>query len=193
MSDHTYEEPERDDTDLPDWLAKAEAARDDEALVEIGKRALTSKGHAAEVNRKLAALGIEPISPATVGRNGELVPAKLTNPDYEAYEVHATWDANAQLVRLLVGDWEDSFTGLEPSQTLWTLADVAHARNDGPTRHPASIRVRHPDLRGAAMKGVKPGPGNTSEDTAAILAGLGSLTAAVLHLADTVARTNAQI
>jgi hypothetical protein len=172
--------------DLPEWLTKAEEAREDQERLDVGKRALISKANAEQVNRKLASLGIEPITPATIASNGEVDPAHLTLTDYEVYGVYATWDVDSQMVRLLVRDWDDTFVGLLPSRLLYTIADVAYARHEGPNNRPTQ-RV---NLRAAALKGVLAGPGDTSKDAQAIVNALQALTAAFLYVGDNICGIN---
>lgn len=170
--------------DMPAWLVAAEEAREDRELEARGFRILAAKEKAQKVNDRLAYLGITPLQGATVSAHGYLVPAKLTEKYIEAYAVHAGWDDRDNEVRLYVGDWEDTFPGLLPSRILRGIDDVAYARHEGPSSRPDT--TPRLDLRAIALRGVNTRAGNYSEDTAAIVAALGSLTAAVLHTADVI-------
>ncbi|WP_128378504.1 hypothetical protein [Streptomyces cavernae] len=174
---------------LPDWLVKAEAERQQQEDELLARNVLKARKDAHRVNTRLRELGINPISAASE-RSGIFFPAKLTEAAYEAYAVHATWDEQAEMVRLLVEDWESpqhGFTGKLPSRLLHRTADVAYARHEGPTGHssrrPSAATVRA-KTRAVAIRGLNPEPGsNTSHDTNAVVAALGSLTAAVLYTA----------
>jgi len=119
---------------LPAWLHRAEADRVKNLEHLLSGRVRIAQANAEKVNAHLRGMGIEPERPAAADESGLLVPALLVDadPGQNLYGVHATWDEEARGVTLLVSDPSGH---LLPARTLRRLADVAHARHDGPAQN----------------------------------------------------------
>ncbi|MGW1364538.1 hypothetical protein ACWCQP_44930 [Streptomyces chartreusis] len=174
----------------PDWLTAAEAAHQEQRLHDQGHKALRVRRHADLINARLAELGIEPIEPAAVDDYGNLQHARLTVPEYEPdayYEVRAGWSEDDKQVELRTADWEDERPRFGRVGLLHSLADVAAARRETPT-FPAPARdYRQEAIR--AMDNLNVDRLNNAEVEAIVTAVHGNI-AALLHIADTVARNS---
>ncbi|MEU6325004.1 hypothetical protein [Streptomyces sp. NPDC047009] len=188
------------DTALPKWLADAEAtyARSQEA--EEARKILAVRSlarvRAGRVNRALDQLDITPIVPATALEGTTVfAPALLVeaDPEEELYSVHADWDDTEGRVRLTLGHYwgENEYPGQRPGRHLNTVADVVHARREGPNSKPERSRPNKPTLRQIAEEAAQWLPSDvTSHDASEITQLLSGLAAAVLCLADTVTAVN---
>lgn len=176
-------------TPMPDWLARAEAEYADQTRRLDQYRAKNVRDQADRITTKLRILGIEPLRAATTTRGGGvLVPALLVEPDAEnaLYGISAGWDDSTRQVRLIITDYEHDPRST-PAQwdgpPLLHLVDIPHARNhahapQGPAREP---NLRAIALGAATAKGPYPHP---------LVPQFAALTAAFLHLADTIRDTH---
>ncbi|MEU3399425.1 hypothetical protein [Streptomyces filamentosus] len=175
---------------LPDWLAKAVAEHEQQQHIERGNRVLASRRIAESINASLQGMGITPQMEAYVDDHGCLQGALLVEADYaeDAYEVRALWDGRSQQVELHTRDW-DGDGNFGRVRLLNTIADVAAARHETPTppQKPRDFRVEA--LR--AIDTFSPDRLGNHEVEAVVTAANG-ITAAILHLADTIARTNSR-
>ncbi|MGW1801703.1 hypothetical protein ACWCQN_38750 [Streptomyces sp. NPDC001984] len=184
------------------WLADAEAAYARTQEADEARKSLAARGaallRADRINRVLDQLGITPIVPATVPEDTTaFAPALLAeaDPEEELYSVHADWDDTAGKVRLTLGHYwgENEYRGQLPGRHLNTVADVVHARREGPNSKPDCERIRpsKPTLRQIAEEAAQWLPSDvTSHDAGEITQLLSGLAAAVLCLADTVTAVN---
>ncbi|MFD8655026.1 hypothetical protein ACFV1D_45965, partial [Streptomyces mirabilis] len=124
---------------------------------------------------------------------GNLRPARLTQPEFEPYayyEVRAAWSEDDKQVELRTADWEDDRPKFGRVRLLNSLADVAAARRETPT-FPAPRRdYRLEAIR--AMDSLNADRLNNAhvEEIANAIHGN---TAALLHVADTIARTSTTV
>ncbi|GGX56436.1 hypothetical protein [Streptomyces chartreusis] len=179
-----------DQPSVPHWLAAAEAAHQEQQTDVVAQEILRARHHAELINARLAELGIEPLAAAGIDDRGRLRPARLTEPDYEPhsyYEVRAAWNEDDKQVELHTADWEDDDPQFGRVGLLTSLADVAAARRATPTI-PTPRRDYHREAI-RAMDALNVDRLNNFEVEAIVTAVHGN-TAALLHLADTVARNN---
>ncbi|MFC9916219.1 hypothetical protein [Streptomyces sp. NPDC127197] len=131
---------------VPDWLAAAEAAHQEQQIDVVAQGLLRAQRHADLINARLAELGIEPIAAAGIDDRGNLTPARLTVPEFEPYayyEVRAAWSEDNKEVELHTADWEDDRPKFGRVRLLNSLADVAAARPpNSPLRHATTARKR---------------------------------------------------
>ncbi|MET7973184.1 hypothetical protein ABZW44_08860 [Streptomyces mirabilis] len=185
--------PATDQPVAPDWLAAAEAAHQEQQIDTIAQRLQRAQRHAELINARLADLGIEPIEAAGLDDRGNLRPARLTQPEFEPYayyEVRAAWSEDDKQVELHTADWEDDRPKFGRVRLLNSLADVAAARRETPT-FPAPRRdYRLEAIR--AMDSLNADRLNNAhvEEIANAIHGN---TAALLHVADTIARTSTTV
>ncbi|WP_019074410.1 hypothetical protein [Streptomyces hokutonensis] len=185
--------PAADQTVVPDWLAAAEAAHQEQQIGTVAQLLHRAQRYADLINARLADLGIEPIEAAGVDDRGTLRPARLTQPEvepYAYYEVRAAWSEDDKQVELHTADWEDHDPTFGRVRLLHSLADVAAARRETPT-FPAP---RRDYLREAirAIDGLDADRLNNAQVEEIANAVHGN-TAALLHLADTIARTRTTV
>ncbi|MFJ9478799.1 hypothetical protein ACIRRI_27900 [Streptomyces mirabilis] len=182
--------PATDQPVTPDWLAAAEAAHQEQQIDIVAQRLLHAQRHAELINARLADLGIEPIAAAGLDGRGNLTPARLTEPEFEPhayYEVRATWSEDDKEVELHTADWDDDRPVFGRVRLLTSLADVAAARRQTPTFLAPARDHRREAIR--AMDG--PNVDHLNDvGVEAIATAIHGNTAALLHLADTIARTN---
>ncbi|MFF4787825.1 hypothetical protein ACFY3E_41735 [Streptomyces griseorubiginosus] len=182
--------PTTDQPTVPDWLTAAEAAHQEQQIGDVAQVLQRAQRHADLINARLAELGIEPIEAAGIDDHGNLRPARLTQPEiepYAYYEVRAVWSEDDKEVELHTADWEDHQPRFGRVRLLTSLADVAAARRETPT-FPAPRRdYRLEAIR--AIDGLNADRLNNAhvEEIANAIHGN---TAALLHLADTIARTD---
>ncbi|WP_460074107.1 hypothetical protein [Streptomyces sp. YKOK-I1] len=178
---------------VPDWLAAAEAAHQEQQIDTVAQGLQRVQRHADLINARLAELGIEPLEAAGIDNHGNLQPARLTQPEYEPYayyEVRAAWSEADKQVELHTADWEADHPEFGRVRLLNSLADVAAARREWP-KIPAPRRdYRREALR--AIDGLNV-DSLSSADVEAIANAVHGNTAALLHLADTIARTNTTV
>lgn len=178
---------------VPAWLAAAEAAHQEQHIDTLAQGLLRARRHADLINARLADLGIEPIEAAGVDDHGHLKPARLTQPEFEPYayyEVRAAWSEDDKEVELHTADWEADNPKFGRVRLLHSLADVAAARREWP-KFPAPRRdYRLEAIR--AMDGLNADHVNDA-GAEAIANAIHGNTAALLHLADTIARTNTTV
>ncbi|MDQ1051918.1 hypothetical protein [Streptomyces sp. V4I2] len=183
-------------TDQPattDWLAAAEAAHQEQQISAVAQNLQRAQRHAGLVNARLAELGIEPLEAAGINDRGNLRLARLTQPEfmpYARYEVRAAWSEDDKEVELHTADWEDDRPRYGRVRLLNSLADVAAARRETPT-FPAPRR----DYRLEAIRAMD----NLNADrlnnahVEEIANAIHGNTAALLHLADTIARISTTV
>jgi hypothetical protein len=172
-----------------DWLTAAEDAYQQQQLQETGDRLRLATRHAELINARLAELGIIPLRQATVDC-GQLQPAILVEPDFDenTYEVQALWSEAGQMVELHTADWETERYRFGRVRLLHSIADVAAARRETPT-----FPAPEPNYRLQAERSMSVSADYISPDAAAITTAIHGATAALLHLAQTVARTNTTV
>jgi hypothetical protein len=119
--------PATDQPTVPDWLAAAEAAHQ-EQIDTVAQGLQRAQRHADLINARLAELGIEPIEAAGV-----------------YYKVRAAWSEDDKQTELHTADWEDDRPRYGRVRLLNSLADVAAARRETPTI-PATVRARRSPL-----------------------------------------------
>ncbi|KUN58446.1 hypothetical protein [Streptomyces griseorubiginosus] len=170
------------------WLAAAEAAHQEQQNDTAAQGLERARRHADLINARLADLGITPIEAARVDDRGHLRQARLTQPEYEPhtyYEVRAAWSENDKQVELHTADWEDNSPTFGRVRLLNSLADVAAARRETPTL-PTPRRNYHQEaIRAIDSLNVDHLNNPGAEAVATAIHGA---TAALLHLADTIAR-----
>ncbi|MGW0647343.1 hypothetical protein ACWD4T_00820 [Streptomyces umbrinus] len=185
--------PTTDQPVVPGWLAAAEAAHQEQQIDIVAQGLLRAQRHADLINTRLVGLGIEPIAAAGVDSRGTLILARLTQLEvepYAYYEVRAAWSEDDKEVELHTADWEDDRPRFGRVGLLTSLADVAAARRQTP-KFPAPPRdYRREAIR--AMDGLNVDHVNDA-GVEAVATAIHGNTAALLHLADTIARTNTAI
>lgn len=174
----------------PDWFTEALAAAAEQRRVERGNQILASRRIAESINATLQRMGITPQMEAYVDDHGCLQGALLVEADYteDAYEVRALWDGQSQQVELHTRDW-DGDGNFGRVRLLNTIADVAAARHETPKAPQKPRDFRAEALR--AMDTFSPDQLGNHEVEAVVTAAHG-ITSAILHLADTIARTNSR-
>ncbi|MBL1086820.1 hypothetical protein JK359_33485 [Streptomyces actinomycinicus] len=178
---------------VPAWLAAAEAAYQEQHIDTLAQGLLRARRHADLINARLAELGIEPIEAAGVDDRGNLKPARLTEPAFEPhayYEVRAAWSEDDKEVELHTADWEEDSPTFGRVCLLNSIADVAAARREWP-KLPAPRRDYGLEAV-RAMDSLNPDHLNKAE-AEAIATAINGTTAALLHLADVIARTNSTV
>jgi hypothetical protein len=178
---------------IPDWLTAAEAAHQVQQIDTVAQHLQRAQRHADLINARLADLGIEPIEAAGLDDRGNLRPARLTQPEsepYAYYEVRASWSENDKQVELHTADWESEHPTFGRVRLLHSLGDVAAARRETPAFPAPSRDFRREALR--AIDGLNADRLNDAhvEEIAKAIHGN---TAALLHLADTIARTGTTV
>ncbi|MFK0112545.1 hypothetical protein [Streptomyces sp. NPDC091217] len=185
--------PAIDQPAVPEWLAAAEAAHQEQQIDTVAHKLLRARHHAGLINARLAELGIEPLEAAGIDDHGDLRAARLTQPEYEPYayyEVRAVWSEDDKQVELHTADWEADCPEFGRVRLLNSLADVAAARREWP-KSPAPRRDYLREAIGA-MDGLNVDNLNDA-GVEAIATAIHGNTAALLHLADTIARTNTTV
>jgi hypothetical protein len=185
--------PTTDQPAVPAWLAAAEAAHQEQQLDTAAYERRRAERHADLINARLAEFGIEPIEPAGIDGFGKLRPAKLTDAEFDGdpyYEVRAAWSEDDKAVELHTADWESDRPRLGYVRLLHSLADVAAARRETP-KFPAPKR----NWRTEAIRAIDGlNVDNLSNaDVEALATAIHGNSAAVLHLADIIARTNSTV
>ncbi|MEU2426937.1 hypothetical protein ABZ619_38995 [Streptomyces sp. NPDC007851] len=176
LGEHAIEDSWATGDTLPPWLAQAEAEVDAERAESDRMDEELAVEFASIINRRLAQLGITPITPAGSDGQGHFAPAFLAASDEEErrYAVYAGFDEEEGAVTLLVEDYrrqgQREFHGLKLAvEKLVDVRNVLYARRNGPLPTP------------------KPKP-QPSRDAQAIVGALDQLTAAVDSLARIVSR-----
>ncbi|MGW5609396.1 hypothetical protein ACWEWI_25490 [Streptomyces sp. NPDC003753] len=185
--------PATDQPTVPNWLTAAEAAHQEQQIDTVAQKLQRAQCQADLINARLAELGIEPIEAAGVDDHGNLRPARLTQPEFEPYayyEVRAAWSEDDKQVELHTADWEDDRPKFGRVRLLNSLADVAAARREWPKFHAPRRDYRREAIR--AMDGLNVDSLN-DVGVEAIATAIHGNTAALLHLADTIARANATV
>ncbi|MFE7077259.1 hypothetical protein ACFU96_44960 [Streptomyces sp. NPDC057620] len=180
-------DPATDRAATPHWLAAAEAAHQEQQIDTVAQHLQRAQRTADLINTRLAGLGIEPIAAAGVDDRGNLTPARLTEPEYEPhtyYEVRAAWSEDDEEVELHTADWEDHRPQFARVRLLRSLADIAAARRETPTFDAPRREYRREANR--AMDGLN-GDHLNDAGIEAIATAIHGNTAALLHLADTLA------
>ncbi|MFF3585363.1 hypothetical protein [Streptomyces mirabilis] len=171
--------PAIDQPVAPDWLAAAEAAHQEQQIDTVAQRLQRAQRHADLINARLA-------------DRGNLRPARLT-PEFEPYayyEVRAAWSEDDKQVELHTADWEDDRPKFGRVRLLNSLADVAAARRETPTIPAARRDYRLEAIRAMdSLNADRLNNAHVEEITNAIHGN----TAALLHLADTIARTSTAV
>ncbi|MFF7987018.1 hypothetical protein ACFZDK_49430 [Streptomyces sp. NPDC007901] len=178
---------------VPDWLAAAEAAHQEQQIDTVAQKLQRAQRHADLINARLAELGIEPLEAAGIDDHGDLRPARLTQPEYEPYayyEVRAAWSEDDKEVELHTADWEADHPQFGRVSLLNSLADVAAARREWPTFPEPRCDYRREAI--GAMERLNADSLNHA-GVEAIANAIHGNTAALLHLADTIARTNTTV
>ena len=178
-------------TELPTWYQEAEAIYETRKESDRVEKYLRARRLAETINTRLNSLGITPLQPADVTPALRLQPALLVraDPELELYAVYATWSDTNEQVALAVQDacepWRD---GPKYSRLLNNVGDIVAARHEGPA--PQAMRSEPTDLRASALAaGRSLNQDYLSPDGYAIADQLAALKAAVIHLADVVARS----
>ncbi|MDQ1022441.1 hypothetical protein QF035_000023 [Streptomyces umbrinus] len=185
--------PTTDQPVVPGWLAAAEAAHQEQQIDIVAQGLLRARRHADLINTRLADLGIEPIAAAGIDGSGKLRPAHLTDADFDGdpyYEVRAAWSEDDREVELHTADWEDDRPVFGRVGLLTSLADIAAARRQLPVFPAPPREYRREAIR--AMDGLNVDHLNDA-GAEAIATAIHGNTAALLHLADTIARTSTTI
>lgn len=168
----------------PDWLRQAEAAREERETARLQKAWRRAQAQADQINTRLADLGIQPVTPASVHQREyqPLQPALLVaaDPEHELYAVYASHDGDNVVLEVdhYWGEWPAPRRG----PALRTVDDVLDARHYGvhePLKEPLN------SLRALALATVDRLSGDMTVDGYGIGEQISGLTAAVLHLADT--------
>ncbi|WP_033355051.1 hypothetical protein [Kitasatospora aureofaciens] len=182
--------PTKPATTEPTWYQKAESAYQAQLLERQADTYLRLRRQADQVNARLAELGITPVRPANVVRGLALQPALLLEADdeREPTEVFATWDDDSGSVAVAVQDYGDPWQGgPRISRPLTDLGDIAAARHEGaPAPKPAPQDPRAHAL--ASIRGLN--ADHLTPDGHAIADQIAALTAAVLHLSDSIIRVH---
>ncbi|TRO55496.1 hypothetical protein E4K73_50405 [Streptomyces sp. IB201691-2A2] len=173
---------------VPAWLAAAEQALQVQQLATRAEELRRAERYADLINARLAELGIEPVHGAGVDDDGRLPPARLIDADFDlsTFEVRAVWSEDDKQVQLQTADWEATRPQFGPVRLLTSLADVAAARHEMPKIPAPTRNYRSEAIR--AMDGLRVDDLNNGA-AEAIAAAIHGNTAALLHLADTIART----
>ncbi|MEJ8654630.1 hypothetical protein WKI65_43020 [Streptomyces sp. MS1.AVA.3] len=174
-------------TAVPAWLATAEADRAERELSEKASNLRLVMDQADKVNKKLAELGIEPLSPAGYDRHGNAKAAVLIGADYEdyAYEVRALWSTGDNAVELHTADFEEDSSAFGRVRLLRSIGDVAAARHETP-KFPARPRDYAAEARWAIDSLNVDRLGNGEVE--AVVNALNGVTAALLNLAPSSSR-----
>lgn len=166
---------------LPAWLATAEADRAERDLNEKASSLRLVMDQADKVNKKLAELGIEPLSAAGYDQSGNPKAAVLIGADYEeyTYEVRALWSTDDNAVELHTADFEEDSTAFGRVRLLRSIGDVAAARHETP-KFPARLRDYAAEARWAIDSLNVDRLGNSEVE--AVVTALNGVTAALLSL-----------
>lgn len=96
-------------TTVPTWLAKAEAAHQNDERERIARNIEEARQLADAVNNRLTKLDIEPITEAHADAQG-IIPAHLVaaDPANQLHGIYAIWDEDEFEPRLLIDDYDDT-------------------------------------------------------------------------------------
>ncbi|MDJ0466123.1 hypothetical protein [Streptomyces sp. H27-C3] len=169
-------------TALPAWLAEAVKDRAERELSERASNLRLVMDQADKVNKRLAELGIEPLSPAGYDQHGNQKAAVLILADYEdyTYEVRALWSTDDNAVELHTADFEEDSTAFGRVRLPRSIGDAVAARHETP-KFPARPRDFASEARWA-IDGLNVDRLNNGEVEAVVTA-INGVTAALLNLA----------